>query len=165
MPALQTVNFGADPRANAMGTFANNFLTALTNKAEENKNDALFKEISDKYGPNADPISVLKDLAKSQGISQGYKENKASIYSKVAELENKQNKSIADQALLDQRKRELTAREKSNVIAADRAETERKKTDNVAKKQAQALPGLIAKNNNLLIKDRTTKLPIYDVND
>jgi hypothetical protein len=165
MPALQTVNFGADPRANAMGAFAKNFLGALTAKVEENKNDALFKQISDKYGPNADPLMVLKDLATSQGIGQGFKDNKTSIYTKIAELENKQNKSIADQAVLDQRKAELKSRQESNVIAANRAETEKKKADNNAKKLAQALPGQIAKNNNLLLKDRPGKMPIYDVND
>lgn len=101
MPALQTVNFGADPRANSMGTFAKNFLTTLTEKAEQNKNDDLFRKISDKYGPDGKPEDMLWDIIRSEGLSQEYKKNKAAEIAQYATIKNKDKLSPYQQAQLE----------------------------------------------------------------
>jgi hypothetical protein len=165
MPALQTVNFGADPRATAMGNFARSFLGTLTEKAETRKNDRLFKEISDKYGPDGNAEDMLLDILKSEGLSQEYKKSKIPEVIQYANLKNKKSRTKHEDAVLDNRKKELEIREESNRIASTRATNESNRIGNTKEKNKLDLPIKIAKHTSTLLKDQDLKLPIHDIND
>lgn len=118
MPALQTVNLGGDPKATAMGSFAKNFLGALTEGAEKRKNDEIFKRISDQYGPDGKPEDMLWDIIKSEGLSQEYKNNKAAEIVQYATLKNKKTNELTpyQKGMLSIRQEELNIKKNPKPV-------------------------------------------------
>lgn len=165
MPALQTVNFGADPRATAMGNFARSFLGTLTEKAEQRKNDRLFKEISDKYGPNGNVDDMLLDIINSEDLSQDYKKSKIPEVIQYASIKNKKDRTKYEDAVLANRRKELEIREETNRIASTRAANETNRIGNTKDKNKLESPTKIAKYTATLLKDQDVKLPVHDIND
>ena len=171
MPQLQTVNFGEDPYANAMGTFARNALGTLNEKAGQRRNQDIFKKIQENYGPDAPPEKIFKDVLNAENLDEGYKRNLLSEIKDYATLSTKKDKTGYDDAMLDIRKEELnikknkakqelingkpiTAYQKAALKNADaRLKIEEDKIARAAKSENVKLPQLIDKYTTNALKD------------
>lgn len=183
MPGLQVVNFGEDPYANAMGKFAKNFLGKINEGVAQRRNEELFSKISSKYGKDANPEDILMDIIKSEGLDEDYKRNKIKEIVEYADISNKKNKTLYDEASLETRRddllfrkdkekkrrkekekdqelreRGISASEERNLISKENAE-------NAAKKGSRDLPKFIDAHTNNLLKNSQTTLTAHDKAD
>ena len=79
MPSAQVINFGEDPYANAMGGFARNFLSEISEKALQQRNENIFQKIKEKYGKDAQPKDIFRDVLEHGGLDPDYKRNNATV--------------------------------------------------------------------------------------
>jgi hypothetical protein len=179
MPSAQVIDFGEDPYADAMGGFAKNFLGTLNEKAAQRRNESIFQKIREKYGPDAEPEQIFRDVLEAQGLDPEYKRNKLNEVKEYATLSAKKNISPYQQAMLEHRQEELNLKRKKldsegnekpitpyqqKVLANQevRLDLEKKKLERAAKEQSQKLPQYIEKYTSGLLKDAEVNLPAHD---
>lgn len=169
MPQAQVINFGEDPYANAMGSFARGFLGEINEKTGQRRNEELFSRIKSKY-ENDDPEKLFKDVLEAEGFDQEYKRNKLKEITEYASLSTKINKSKYEKELLETKKEDLKLeRDKVNNQAKNlsnqelRLQNDAKRLDISAKKNSQKLPGQISKFTSDRLKDADLRWPVQDV--
>lgn len=177
MPGLQVVNFGSDPYANAMGEFARSFADTFATKHAQRRNDELFSKISSKYGKDANPDDVMRDLLQAEGFDQEYKRNKINEIKEYASLIAKGKLTPYEQAMLDFKKEELEIKKKKKSDEEKpitpyqrkllknqevRLAQDKQRLEQAAKNEDKKLPEYIDKYTTNLLKDSDTKLPPYD---
>lgn len=180
MPSAQVINFGEDPYANAMGTFARNFLTELNEKSGQRRNEGIFEKIKQKYGKDAKPEDIFRDVLEHEGLDQEYKRNKLNEIKDYAELATKAKKTAYDEAMLEIRQEELNLK-KNKLNEEDkpitpyqkrvlenqetRLELERTRLEQAAKQQDEKLPKYIDEYSTNLLKNANVSLPAHDKAD
>lgn len=182
MPSAQVVNFGEDPYANAMGGFAKNFLGEINEKAGQRRNENIFQKIKEKYGPEAQPEDIFRDVFEHEGFDQEYKRNKLNEIKEYAALSNKGKTTPYQQAMLDIRQEELNLKkdkaEKGESVKnitpyqqkvlnnqETRLALERQRLDQAAKTNDKKLPEYVDKYTTSLLKSSDDKLPVHDKAD
>lgn len=162
MPALQTVNFGNDPYADAFGGFVKNFTSVLNEKSAQKRNEDLFKRIKEKYPSDVKPEQLFADVLSSNGMDQDYKRDLLGEIKQYADLATKKDKTLYDEAVLEQRRDELLAREEGNRINEIRVQNQGKALENATAKGKKDLPKAIADYSDKLLKDSDVKLRPQD---
>lgn len=107
MPQLQVVNTGASPINTVLGNISGNFIDSFNSRQQENKNDEIFSKIKSKYGPDADPDMIFKDVLQSSGMDQSYKKNILGTIKEYAALRSDKKRNSYEDAVFDLRKQEL----------------------------------------------------------
>jgi len=182
MPSAQVVNFGEDPYANAMGGFAQNFLGEINEKAAQRRNENIFSKIKQKYGENAKPEDIFKDVLEAEGLDQEYKRNKLNEIKDYATLSTKGKTTPYQQAMLEIREEELNLK-KNKAEKGDteksitpyqqkvlknqetRLQLERQRLDQAVATQDKKLPEYVDKYTTNLLKNADVKLPAHDKAD
>jgi hypothetical protein len=179
MPSAQVVDFGEDPYADAMGNFAKNFLGTLNEKTAQRRNESIFQKIREKYGPDAEPETIFRDVLEAQGLDREYKRNKLNEVKEYAALSAKKNISPYQQAMLDHREEELNLKRKKldsegtekpitpyqqKALANQEARLsiEQQKLNRSSKEEKHKLPQYIDKYTSGILKDSEVSLPAHD---
>jgi hypothetical protein len=182
MPSAQVVNFGEDPYANAMGTFARNFLGEINEKAGQRRNENIFQKIKEKYGPDAQPEDIFKDVLEHEGLDQEYKRNKLNEIKEYAAIATKGKTTPYQDAMLKIRQEELNLKKdkaekgegekeitpyQKKVLKNQetRLSLERQRLDQATKTQDKKLPEYVDKYTTNLLKNAEEKLPAHDKAD
>jgi hypothetical protein len=182
MPSAQVVNFGEDPYANAMGTFARNFLGEINEKAGQRRNENIFQTIKDKYGPEAKPEDIFKDVLEHEGLDQEYKRNKLNEIKEYAAIATKGKTTPYQDAMLKIREEELNLKKNKAEKGEDekqitpyqqkvlknqetRLALERQRLEQAAKTSDKKLPEYVDKYTTSLLKNAEEKLPAHDKAD
>src|SRR5690606_7276240 len=148
MPSAQVIDFGSDPFADSIGKFAQGFSNAYYEKQNQEKNEKIFDRIKKKYGPNAKPDQMLRDIIEAEGFDASYKKDLI--------------KDLKDYASLAS-KSKMTAYQKRNLELQEvRLENDRKRIENAARNQDKKFPKLVADYTNSILKDSDNKLPPSD---
>jgi hypothetical protein len=182
MPSAQVVNFGEDPYANAMGSFARNFLGEINEKAGQRRNENIFQKIKEKYGPEAKPEDIFRDVLEHEGLDQEYKRNKLNEIKEYASIATKGKTTPYQKAMLDIRQEELDLK-KDKAEKGDsekpitpyqqkvlknqqtRLALERQRLKQAANTQDKKLPEYVDKYTTSLLKNSDEKLPAHDKAD
>lgn len=182
MPSAQVINFGEDPYANAMGTFAKNFLGEINEKAGQRRNENIFQKIKEKYGPDAKPENIFRDVLEHEGLDQEYKRNKLNEIKEYAAIATKGKTTPYQDAMLQIRQEELNLkRDKANKGEGDKPITpyqskvlknqetrlalEKQRLQQAANTSDKKLPEYIDKYTTSLLKNAEEKLPAHDKAD
>ena len=182
MPSAQVVNFGEDPYANAMGGFAKNFLGEINEKAGQRRNENIFQKIKEKYGPEAQPEDIFRDVLEHEGFDQEYKRNKLNEIKEYASLATKGKTTPYQQAMLDIRQEELNLKKdkaekgesEKNITPYQqkvlknqetRLQLERQRLEQAATTQDKKLPEYVDKYTTNLLKNADVKLAAHDKAD
>lgn len=182
MPSAQVVNFGEDPYANAMGVFAKNFLGEINEKAGQRRNENIFQKIKEKYGPDAPPEDIFRDVLEHEGLDQEYKRNKLNEIKEYAAIATKGKTTPYQQAMLDIRQEELNLKKdkaekgesEKNITPYQqkvlknqetRLALERQRLEQAAKTNDKKLPEYVDKYTTSLLKNAEEKLPAHDKAD
>jgi len=181
MPSAQVINFGEDPYANAMGGFAESFLGTLNEKTAQKRNENIFSKIKEKYGPDAEPETIFRDVLESEGLDQDYKRNKLNEIKEFASLSTKAKITPYQQAMLDMRTDELNLKKnkadetvekpitayQKKVLANQetRLALDRQRLDQAAKTNDAKFPEQLDKYTTNILKDADVKLPPHDKAD
>lgn len=182
MPSAQVVNFGEDPYANAMGTFARNFLGEINEKAGQRRNENIFQTIKDKYGPEAKPEDIFKDVLEHEGLDQEYKRNKLNEIKEYVAIATKGKTTPYQDAMLKIREEELNLKKNKAEKGEDekqitpyqqkvlknqetRLALERQRLEQAAKTSDKKLPEYVDKYTTSLLKNAEEKLPAHDKAD
>lgn len=181
MPSAQVVNFGEDPYANAMGGFARNFLGEINEKAGQRRNENIFQKIKEKYGPEAEPEDIFRDVLEHEGLDQEYKRNKLNEIKEYASIATKGKTTPYQKAMLDIRQEELNLKktkaekdEKKNISPYQqkvlknqeiRLALERQRLEQAAKVNDKKFPEHVDKYTTSLLKNAEEKLPAHDKAD
>lgn len=113
MPQLQVVNTGANPINTALGNISGAFIDQFNQRQQQNKNDEIFSRIKSKYGPNADPDMMFKDIIQAEGFDESYRQNKLEQISQLGALEKSKKRSLYEDELLQIKREELGMKKKS----------------------------------------------------
>lgn len=182
MPSAQVINFGEDPYANAMGTFAKNFLGEINEQAGKRRNEDIFSKIKEKYGPEASPSRIFKDVLEAEGLDQEYKRNKLNEIKEYASLSSKSSLTPYQEAMLDIRLQDLNLKKKKSeegegekpitpyqernlTNQETRLNLERQRLEQGAENNEKKLPEFIDKYTTNLLKNAEEKLPAHDKAD
>lgn len=157
MPSAQVINFGEDPRANAIGGFAKNFLQTIEKKTEQRRNEDIFKKIADNYGPNAKTEDVLRDVIKAEGLGDEFRKDRIKELTDYAALKNKSELNGYEQAKLLQRQQELAVRDKELSIKEQRLVADQDADIRRDQKAARDLTKDVVKYNQKLIENSRVK--------
>lgn len=155
MPSAQVINFGEDPYANAMGGFARNFLSEISEKALQQRNENIFQKIKEKYGKDAQPKDIFRDVLEHGGLDPDYKRNKLNEIKEYAAIATRgdSEKPITpyqDKVLKNQEARLLL---------------EKRRLDQGADVNEKKLPEYVNKYTSGLLKDAEIRLPVHDRSD
>lgn len=168
MPSLQVVDFGSNPLADSLGKMAQGFSQTIFDRMEDKRNKDLLDEV-DKLDLPMD--QKILQISKAYGIDPAYKQDRISAMLKVAELENKRDRTAIDkltaerlksQSDLNIRKYEETVKGQSPQAikdAAIRAENQRRlelqenRLQQSIQDKAKAYPEKLAKYINSQLKD------------
>jgi hypothetical protein len=182
MPSAQVVNFGEDPYANAMGGFAKNFLGEINEKAGQRRNENIFQKIKEKYGTDAKPEDIFRDVLEHEGFDQEFKRNKLNEIKEYASIATKGKTTPYQKAMLDIRQEELNLKKKKaengegeksitpyqkKVLKNQetRLALERQRLEQAAKTNDKKLPEYVDKYTSSLLKNAEEKLPAHDKAD
>jgi hypothetical protein len=182
MPAAQVINFGEDPYANAMGGFAKSFLGTLNENQGQRRNDDIFKKVMSKYGPDAEPEMIYRDIANAEGLSQDYKRDKLKETLDLATLKSKKTQITPyQQAMIDIREQELNIKKanankpkekpltdyQQEVLANARIRLEKQELQlkQAAERESAKFPKLVADYTNSQLKGADKQLSIEDKAD
>lgn len=113
MPQLQVVNTGANPINTALGNISAGFIDQFNQRQQQAKNDEIFSRIKSKYGPNADPDVMFKDILQAEGFDDSYKQNKLAEISQLGAMERNKKRSLYEDELLNIKKEELGIKQKN----------------------------------------------------
>lgn len=146
MPSVQVVDFGPDPRAQAMGSFTHNFLNKLYEGGEKRRDENIFEDIKNRQKEGGSIEDLYADVIGAKGLSQSYKENTLKDLKELATLiSNKDKTSI--------RSAENETRKDTNKINAARVANTSKQIDQANKNQKHKLTNEISKYVNTTTKD------------
>src|SRR5690606_25937144 len=176
MPSAQVIDFGSDPFADSIGKFAQGFSNAYYEKQNQEKNEKIFDRIKKKYGPNAKPDQMLRDIIEAEGFDESYKRDLIKDIKDYAALSTKKELTPYQEEMLNIRKEELdlkkrkgeqddgmTPYQKRNLELQEvRLENDRKRIENAARNQDEKFPKLVADYTNSVLKDSDNKLPPSD---
>lgn len=158
MPSAQVIDFGPDPRATAMSNFGDALFGRITQKAEQKRNEDIFRKIKDNYGKEASPEVLYREVLGSEGMDQNYKKDILSTLKDYAALTNKSYLNANERDKLKLRADELATRNMTNDIANRRLKNEEDKVKNAADKAKKELPQEVAKYTANALKTSDIKL-------
>jgi hypothetical protein len=162
-----------------MGNFAKNFLTEVNEKAGQRRNEDIFKKIKSKYGKDAKPEDIFKDVLESEGLDQEYKRNKLDEIKEYATLSTKNKLTPYQEGMLEVRQEELKIKQSKEDRESqgktitpyqkkvlDNQETrlrlEEQRLNQAATTADKKLPQMVSDYTNKLLKDTDDKLPVTD---
>lgn len=177
MPSAQIIDFGPEPFTESIGNFAKNFSDAFFADQNRRKNDEIFNRIKQRYGSDASPERMLKDIIEAEGLDQDYKKNLVKDAKDYATLVNKK-KSPVQEEIQELRKEELTKKNaKLDKEAAGeltpyqkrlfenqdiRLDNEKERIKIANDKNSKDLPKLIADHTNSLLRGADEKMSVRD---
>lgn len=163
------------------GGFAKNFLGEINEKAGQRRNENIFSKIKEKYGPDAKPEDIFKDVLESEGLDQEYKRNKLNEIKDYATLATKGKTTPYQQAMLEIREEELNLKKNKAANPEEkqitpyqakvlknqetRLQLERQRLEQAASTQDKKLPEYVDKYTTNLLKNADVKLPAHDKAD
>lgn len=107
MPSAQVLDFGPDPYAENIGKIAQGFSQGFFQQEKQRKNEEIFRRIKSKYGPDASPDRIFRDILEAEGLDQDYKSNLLSQVKDYITASSKGNINPYQKEMLDIRKEDL----------------------------------------------------------
>src|SRR5690606_12163405 len=167
MPSLQVVDFGPDSFSDTMGKFAQGFSDSFFQQQSQKRNEELFSRIKEKYGKDASPDRIMKDIIEAEGFDPEYKKDLVKDITEYAKLASLKKRSMYQDEMLDIKKQELDIKkakasgedglseyQKRNLALQEvRLANEKQRIEISNKKNESSAPKLTADYINSIYKD------------
>jgi hypothetical protein len=170
MPSLQVVDFGPDSFSESMGKFAQGFSDSFFKQQTQKRNEDLFTRIKNKYGPDAKPEQIMRDIIEAEGFDQDYKKDLISNVKEYANLATQEKRNLFQDEMLDIKREELKIKKEGGEkpitpfqkedlkLKKVRLENEAKRIEIADSSNDKKLPTLIADYTNKILKDSEDKM-------
>ncbi len=169
MPSAQVLDFGPDPYAENIGKIAQGFSQGFFQQEKQRKNEEIFRRIKSKYGPDAKPDQIFKDVLEAEGFDPDYKSNLLSNVKDYIAASSKGSLTPYQSEMLAIRKEELGLKKQKSEEQEEKAITpyqkklieqreatlalQRKRIEQASEKKDESFPKLVSDYVNSVFKD------------